>query len=51
MAKKRKMPKRPKMSSSIETWKNWEKRAAEVKKYNDAIDKVKNEKKKISQKF
>jgi hypothetical protein len=51
MAKKKRMPKKPKKSSSIETWKNWEKRAAVVKKYNDGIDKVRNEKDKIANKF
>lgn len=51
MAKKRKMPKRPKQSASLQTWKNWDKRAAEVKKHNDAINKVRNEKLKIARKY
>lgn len=51
MAKKRKMPKKPKQTASIEVIKRWEKRAAEVKKHNDAIEKVKNEKRKILSKY
>jgi hypothetical protein len=49
--KKKKMPKRPKMNSSKQTWDRWAKRAAEVKKYNDQIDKDREYKRKLSQKF
>jgi hypothetical protein len=49
--KKKKLPKRPKMGSSLEVWKRWEKKAAEVKKFNDAIDRERDQKRKISQKY
>ena len=51
MAKKRKLPKKPKLTASIETWKSWEKRAAEVKKHNNKIDSDRNAKLRISKKY
>jgi len=51
MAKKRKLPKRPKKSASIDVWKRWESRAAVVKKHNDAIEKAQKEKERIAAKF
>jgi hypothetical protein len=49
--KKRKMPKRPKMGASKEVWDRWAKRAAEVKKYNDQIEKDRDYKRKLSEKY
>ena len=51
MAKKRKMPKKPKVTASMDTLKNYEKRAMVVKKYNDAIDREREAKRKILNKF
>ena len=47
MTKKRKYPKRPKESASLAVWKRYEERVKEVDKYNNSIEKEKNEKKKI----
>lgn len=51
MAKKRKMPKKPKVTASMAVIKRYEKRAAEVKKHNDAIDREKEAKRKILNKY
>ena len=51
MAKKRKMPKRPKLSASLDVFKRWEERAKEVKKHNDALDKAKKAKESILKKY
>lgn len=51
MAKKKKYPKRPKASASLETWKNWERRAAEVKKHNNKIEAERKAKQKIAKKY
>jgi len=51
MAKKRKMPKRPKKSSSIDVWKKWEARAKVVKAYNAKIDAIAKQKESISKKY
>jgi hypothetical protein len=40
MARKKKLPKKPRMSSSIEVWKRWEAKAKKVKAFNDTIDRV-----------
>lgn len=45
------MPKKPKLNASIEVWKRWEKKAAEVKKHNDSIDRDQAAKRKIAQKY
>lgn len=49
--KKKKMPKKPKVSSSIVTIKNWEKRAAAVNAYNKKIEADKAAKQKILSKY
>jgi len=49
--KKRKYPKRPKMTASLDAWKSWEKRASEVKRFNDAIERDKKAKQNIAKKF
>lgn len=49
--KKKKYPKRPSNSASIEVWQRWEKRAAVVKKHNDQIDRDKAAKTKIANKY
>lgn len=51
MAKKKRMPKKPKQNASMDVIKRWEKRAAEVKKHNDAIDREKEAKRKILRKY
>jgi len=45
------MPKKPRINASIDTWKRWEKKAQEVKKYNDAIDRERDAKRKIADKY
>jgi len=35
----------------MDAWKRWEKRAQEVKKYNDAIDRERDTKRKIALKY
>lgn len=47
MAKKKKYPKRPKESAPLSTWRRYEERVKEVDKYNNSLEKEKNEKKKI----
>lgn len=47
MAKLRKLPKRPKQTSSLETWKNWERKCKEVQAYNRQIAKDKKAKQAI----
>lgn len=49
MAKRKKLPKQPKHSSSLETWKSWQRRCDEVLKFNEAIYRAANEKRKIKQ--
>jgi hypothetical protein len=50
MAKKRKLPKKPKASASLETWNNWHRRAAEVKKHNSQLESDKKKKQALIQK-
>jgi len=38
MAKKRKIPKKPKQSSTIAVWENWEKRKKVVVAYNKQLE-------------
>lgn len=47
MAKLRKLPKRPKASASLQTWKNWEAKCKEVQKYNRKVEADKKAKSKI----
>lgn len=47
MAKKRKYPKRPKQSASLETWKNYETKCKEVDKHNAQLEKDKKAKQAI----
>ena len=47
MAKKKSYPKAPSAKAGIDTLKAYEKRCQEVKKFNDAIDKEADAKKKI----
>ena len=51
MAKKRRFPKRPKITASLDAWKRWEERAKEVKKHNDKLEATKKAKQTISKKF
>lgn len=51
MAQKRKLPKKPKTSASLEVWKNYEKKVKEVQKHNSQIDREKEQKKKLIQKL
>jgi hypothetical protein len=41
MAKKRKYPKRPKVSSSLQVWKNYEARCKDVDRYNSQLERDK----------
>ncbi len=50
MAKLKKLPKKPKSSASLDTWKKWESKCMEVKKTNDQTLKNEAEKKKIQSK-
>lgn len=45
MAKKRKYPKEPKRSASLETWRNYRDKVKEVDKYNAELEKRKRERK------
>lgn len=45
--KLKKFPKSPKTSASVETWKRYEAKVKEVKKYNDAIKKKASEKRRL----
>lgn len=45
--KKKKMPKKPKQSSSLQTWQNYEARVKEVNKYNSQLEADKKKKKAI----
>jgi len=47
MAKKRKYPKRPKQSSSLQTWKNYEAKCKEVDRHNAQLEKDAKTKKSI----
>lgn len=49
--KKKRYPKKPKSTSSLDVWKNWEKKAAEIKKHNDAIERERAAKQKIAKRF
>jgi len=51
MAKKRKYPKKPKMSSSLQTWKNYEAKCKEVDKFNAKLESEKKQKKTLIQKI
>jgi hypothetical protein len=50
MAKKRKFPKAPKATASLDTWKRYEDRLDEVKKFNAQVEKDKEAKKKLIEK-
>ena len=47
MAKKRKYPKEPKRSASLETWRNYRDKVKEVDKYNAALEKRKQAKERV----
>lgn len=47
MAKLKKFPKAPKSKASLDTLKKWVKRCSDVKKHNDGIRKLENDKKKV----
>ena len=47
MAKKRKYPKEPKRSASLETWRNYRDKVKEVDKYNAEREKRKKEKERV----
>ena len=47
MAKKRKDPKEPKRSDSLETWRNYREKVKEVDKYNAELEKRKKEKERV----
>lgn len=51
MAKKRKYPKRPKQSASLQVWKNYEARCKEVDKHNAQLEKDAKAKKSIISKI
>jgi len=50
MAKLRKLPKRPKQSSSLQTWKNWETKCKAVQAYNRKLQSDKKAKEAIIRK-
>jgi hypothetical protein len=50
MAKKRKFPKAPKASASLESWKRYEQRVDEVKKHNAQLERDAEAKKKLIEK-
>jgi len=47
MAKLRNLPRKPKQTASLDTWKNWERRCREVQAYNRQIAKDKKAKQAI----
>lgn len=47
MASKRKLPKAPKQSASLDVWKRYEGRLKEVQKHNDQVDRDKSAKKSL----
>ncbi|SDM44354.1 hypothetical protein [Siphonobacter aquaeclarae] len=51
MAKYKKLPKRPKQSSSLEVWKAYEDKVKDVQKYNAQIDAEKKAKANIQKKL
>lgn len=50
MAKKKKFPKAPKASASLETWANYDKKVAEINKFNNGLETDKKRKKALIQK-
>lgn len=51
MPKRKKYPKKPKMSASLDVWKRWEEKAKRVKQHNDKIDAARKQKEKIKNKY
>jgi hypothetical protein len=51
MAKMKRYPKKPKANAALQTWQNWEKRAAVIKAHNDKIKRERDQKQKIANKF
>lgn len=47
MAKAKKMPKRPKQSASLDTWKRYEQKVKDVKNHNDQLVRDKTAKKNL----
>jgi hypothetical protein len=51
MAKLKKLPKAPKASSNVDTWKKYEKRLDEVMKFNNEVKRQKEQKAKMIDKI
>lgn len=50
MAKKKKFPKAPRASASLEVWQNYDKKVAEVNKHNSTVESDAKKKKSLMEK-